>query len=332
MPNIREMLIGFGKSKQSNLATANAVGGIWQLSKLNANFASPRLNTENNAAELGKGHEFASAVYKTSWDFSGQLEKYTSAEFAAWVMAFSLGHLHKSGTTPNWVYTCTPLDKVADGEELSCFSYIEQVRPGAGVVLDWMAAGCVVEGWNLAIQSGPGRASSKLTADIVGSGQKTEPSTITIPAITAEKLLPASSVTATINGVDYVTAKNLVSIEAGWKNNHRLDDGFYPGSGTQDGGAIRGRMEVGDREASLSFTARFAHDSTERTKLYALTDDANNDLTLTFQRVIFSAVELGDSNGIITVKVTCQPLWHTSNGLLTAVAKCNIDGIAEAEA
>jgi len=71
----------------------------------------------------------------------------------------------------------------------------------------------------------------------------------------------------TVNGVDYVTSRNLASLELGFKNNLRLDSGFYPGSGTQDGAAIRGRLEFWDRESSLKFTARFEHGSTEHTKL-----------------------------------------------------------------
>ncbi|MBN2118511.1 MAG: hypothetical protein JW730_18200 [Anaerolineales bacterium] len=343
--NIREMLIGFGKKKQDDLATANTLAGIWRLGKLNTTFMGPKLNTEDDRAELGKGHEFPTALYKTSWDVAGQIEKYLSAEFAAWAMAFGLGVAPKTGTPPNYIYTCTPLDPVTNGIELPSFSYIETIRQGASDVLDRMAVGCVVEGWTLSVASGPGRANSKLTVDIVGSGNYTEPSGITLPAATAEKLLPSASLTATINGIDYVTAKNLVSLEASWKNNIRLDSGFYPGSDFQEtgvatSGAIRGRMEMGDRECALSFIARFENGSTEYTKLTGLTEgtavislsyDTNNKITLTYQRVIFSVVELGETDGIVTVQVTCTPLMHSANGLLSVVAKCNIDAIMEAE-
>ena len=169
---------------------------------------------------------------------------------------------------------------------------------------------------------------------------------IELPAAIAEKLLPSASLACTINGTNYVNAKSFVSLEATWKNNHRLDAGFYPGSGFQipgdaDSGAIRGRLEVGDRELGLQFTARFANGSDELTKLEALTEgtavvqlshDANNDLTLTYQRVTFSVVELGDTDGIVTVQVTVLPMKHAQNGLFTAVAKCNTDDIAQAEA
>jgi len=343
--NIREMLIGFGKCKQSDLATANTVDGIWRLGKLNRTFTGPNLNTEDDAQDLGKGHEFATAQYKTSWDVAGQLEKFLGAEIAAWAMVYGLGKSAKTGADPNFIYTVTPLDPVTDGIELPSFSYIEQIRPGAGVVLDRMAVGCVVEGWAITVVPGPGRVNSKILIDIVGSGKHTEPSGITLPAATAEKLLPAASVTAIINGVDYVTAKNLVNLRASWKNNHRLDSGFYPGSGFQDtgdgaSGAIRGRMEVGDRLCGLQFQARFENgsteledlkDQTEGTAVITLTYDTNANLSLTYQRLAFSVVELGEADGIVTVLVTCKPMMHSANGLLTAVAKCNIDLIGELE-
>jgi hypothetical protein len=344
--NIREILIAFGKCKQDDIGTANTEAGIWRLNKLNTSFAAPKLNTENDAAELGKGHEFATQVFKTSWDVNGQIEKYLSSDFAAWVMAFSLGKVVKSGSEPNFIYTCRPLDPVTDGIELPYFSFIEQIRPGENAVIDHMAVGCAIEDWTLAVASGPGRANSKLTANFVGSGKHVEPSGITMPAATAEKLLPSASLQCTINGVDYVTSKNIVSLEASWKNNLRLDAGFFPGSGFQepgegDSGAVRGRLEIGDREAALSFVARFEHGSTELTKLKELTEgtaviqliyDSNNNLTLTYHRVIFSVVELGETDGLVTVAVTCQPLYDLTNGLMTAVAKCNTDGIAQAEA
>ena len=211
--NILETLIGWGFKKQTDIATANLVAGVWRLGKLNAELSPPRLNTEDDAEEMGKGHEFATQNFKTFWDTNGRIEKYLSSDFAAWAMAFALGKVVKSGTTPNFTYTCTPLNGVTDGIELPYFSYIEQIRPGASDVLDHMAVGCAVEGWTLTVGSGPGRANSKLVVDFVGSGKRTTPSGITLPAATVEKLLPSAALSCSINGVNYVTSKNLVSLD-----------------------------------------------------------------------------------------------------------------------
>jgi hypothetical protein len=250
----------------------------------------------------------------------------------------------KSGTTPNFTYTCTPLFPASgDAAELPYFSFVEQIRPGAGVVLDRMAVGCAVEGWTITIGSGPGRANSKISIESVGSGKVTEPSGITMPTATVERLLPSASLALTINGVNYVTNKNIVSLEASWKNNVRLDAGFFPGSGFQTpgdatSGAIRGRLEFGNRQGTLRFTARFENGSTELTKLksqttgtavISLTYDTNNSLEITWQKVSFATAEVGETDGIVTVAVECLPMYDTTNGIVQAVAKCGVDNICQ---
>jgi hypothetical protein len=338
--NIRETKIGFGYKKQAALQTANVLADIWSLSKVNAALSTVTLNTEDDAPELGKGHEFATRVYPTSWDVQGTIEKYLTSEIAAWAFVFGLGNRVKSGTTAI-TYTCTPPDPVTAGIELPAFSFIETIRQGGSAVLDRMAIGCVVEDFTIALASGPGRASSKITINFSGSGKLTEPSGITIPAPTAEHLLPAASAQVTINGVNYVTNRNLVSLELGFKNNLRLDSGFFPGSGTQDNAAIRGRLEFGDRQASLKFVARFENGSTELTKLRNQTTGTAtvslqgelisgsdyHSLAVTFQKVAFKTAVIGDTEGIVTVEVECAPLYDTTNGLLSAVAVCQQDNI-----
>ena len=73
-----------------------------------------------------------------------------------------------------------------------------------------------------------------------------------------------------------------------------MDAGFYPGSGFQtagDGssGAIRGRLEFGNRQGNLKFVARFDSGSSEYTKLksqttgtavLSLTYDTNSSLQI----------------------------------------------------
>lgn len=346
MPGLtKEILIGFSKNKQSAIGTANTAAGMWRLNKLNASQGAPKLNTEDDAAEFGSGIQFATTRYKTYWDTQGVIEKYLSAEFAAWVFAFGLGKCVKSGTTPNWIYTCTPLNPVTDGLELPYFSFVEQIRSSSATIVDRMTIGNAINSFTLALSSGPGRASSKLTVNYVGSGKHAKPSVIVIPDATAEKLLSGASLALTAHSVNYVTAKKINSLEFTWNNNLRLDRGFYPGSGFQTtdptSGAVRGRMEIGVPELTLKISADLDKDSAEEaaieaqsegTAVFSLTYDANNSLTVTVQRTQISAADPDDNSGLTAVNVEFSPLWHTSNGLVTAVAKCNVDGIAQAEA
>jgi hypothetical protein len=341
---LQEVLVCFGKAKQTDIATAQAAAAMWRFSKINAALINPKLATENDADEYGKGHEFPTATYKTAWDIGVTLEKYLGAEIGVWAVCFGLGKVVKSGC-PNFVYTCTPLiPSAGDDAELPYLSYVEQIRPGGGIVLDRQAVGMAMEGFQISVGSGPGRANSKISVELVGSGKVTDAATgITMPAATAEKLLPSASLTLSINNVDCVTNKNIVSLETGWKNNIRMDSGFFPGSGFQtagDGstGAIRGRLEFGNRSGNLRFVARFENGSAEYTKLKAQTSgtavitlayDANNSLQLTWQQVTFSVVEIAETDQILTVAVECLPMYHASNGILTAVGKTTVDGICQ---
>jgi hypothetical protein len=342
---LQEVLICFGKKKQTDIATAQAAADMWRFTKLNASLINPKLATENDAEEYGKGHEFPTATYKTAWDVGVTLEKYLGAEIGAWAVAFALGKVVKSGTAPNFTYTCTPLIPAnGDAAELPYLSYVEQIRPGAGVVVDRQAVGMAVESFQVSVGSGPGRANSKITVELVGSGKVIDAATgITMSAAQAEKLLPSASLTLSINGVDYVTNKNIVSLETGWKNNIRMDAGFFPGSGFQsagDGssGAIRGRLEFGNRQGNLRFAARFENGSSEYTKLKAQTSgtavvtlayDVNNSLQLTWQKITYSVVEIAETDQILTVAVDCLPMYDSTNGILTAVGKCGVDSICQ---
>ena len=341
---LQEVLICFGKKKQVDIATAQAAADMWRFTKINAALANPKLATENDAAEYGKGHEFPTATFKTAWDVGVALEKYLSAEVGAWAVCFGLGKVVKSGAGP-YVYTCTPLiPSAGDAAELPYLSYVEQIRPGAGVVVDRLAVGMAVESFQITVGSGPGRANSKISVELAGSGKVIDTATgIVMPAATAEKLLPSASLTLSINGIDYVTNKNIVSLDTGWKNNIRMDAGFFPGSGFQtagDGstGAIRGRLEFGNRVGNLKFVARFQNGSDEYTKLKAQTSgtavvtlafDINNSLQLTWQKITYSVVEIAETDEILTVAVECLPMYDTTNGILTAVAKTVVDAICQ---
>ena len=89
-------------------------------------------------------------------------------------------------------------------------------------------------------------------------------------------------------------------------------------------------------QGNLRFVARFENGSAEYTKLKAQTTgtavialayDANNSLEITWQKVAFSAAEIGETDGIVTVAVECLPMYDATNGIISAVAKCGVDAI-----
>lgn len=339
--NIRELSIAFGRRRQTNITTANILADIWKLRKLNATIVNPDFVVESDANEIGNANEFATATYPSHVNITGTLEKYASAEFVAWCAAFGLGGVTPTGTTPGFIYTCVPIVPVTGGIELPYFSYLEAMRQGGTDIFDRMYVGCVVNDFLVSLTTAPGRAASKCVANFIGCGDITDPSSITHPAVTVEEALPAATAAITIIGVDYVTLKNIVSLDWGWTNNVQADNGFYPGSGTESGFAKRGRLEYGNRQAILRFVARFEDGSGEYTKLVGSstgtavitqTFDSNGTYTATFHQVGFKGIVLGETGGVVTVAVECEPQWHLSNGILTVVAKCNHEFICAAPA
>lgn len=339
MANINELMTAIGFGKQTDILTANLVTAMTRMTNLTRKEWAQNPVAEDDANETGKGHEFPTAVFKSHYDPPEyEYSKYLSAEWAAIVMSFSLGNVVKTGTTPHFVYTILPILGASNTTqlELPYLSFLQQIRPGGSSVLDQLFVGCAIKSWKLSVKNSPGRASAMLSASLVHSGKYTEPSSYTMPASPTLHEMQAGGMTLTINGIDYVASKNFLSLDASWDNNFR--PGFFPGSGTQDGFQIQGRLEIGDRTCGFTYVARYANGSTELTKLRALTSgtavitftyDANNALSMTYQKMIFKMAELGESDGMVTVAVTASPQYDVTNGLLTVVAKADMDGICQ---
>lgn len=339
MANLNELLIGLGYAKQASIGAPPAAPLYWRISNLNKKPWAQHVVNETDAGEIGHGHEFATALYKSHYDNGVYvLERYLSSELAAFALGAGLGKCVKTGTTPNWIYTCTPLAPPTDGLEVPYFQFVQQIRPGASSVLDQLFTGTAVKGWKIALKNEPGRASAMLSIDLVHSGLYTEPSAVSLDPQPTWSEMHTSSLTLTINGVNYITAKNWVSLDMGWENNFR--PGWIPGATAVDGYATQGRFEVGDRVPSLSFVARYAHGSTELTLLRALTtgtaviglqsgSDTNNALAATWEKVGFVTAELGDANGIVTVAVSTIPMYDATNGVFAAVVNCTTTGICQ---
>lgn len=340
MAQINELLTCWGFGKQADIATANLVAAMWRMTNLNRALWAQNPISENDAGEVGKGHEFPTQSFRSHYAPPGyEIQKYLCSEFAAWAFSFTLGNVVKSGSGP-YTYTCTPILGSTNPTdlELPYFTFVQQIRPGGSAVLDQKFPGCAINSLELDVQNSPGRASSMLRAGLMTTGKYVEPSAITVPAAVAVHEMAAGLITGlTINGIDYFTsAKDFVSLRWGWSNN--LRPGYFVGSGSQDGFQTQGRLEIGDRSHGFSYVARFKNGSTELTKLRALTAgtavitwtlDSSNSLVITEQQMVFETAVLGETDGIITVGVTGMPQYHTTNGLVTVVAKCPIDGICQ---
>lgn len=342
MANINELIEGFGFGKQSAIGTANGSATIWRHTNLNTKPWAKMPVNEDDHAEIGKGHEFATELFKSHYQMPPfEMNKYLSSEWAAWVMAFSLGNTVLTGTGP-YTYVSVPALGATNptGLELPYFSYVQQIRPGGSAILDEILVGCAVQSWKLSVKNSPGRASAMLSAEFATTGQYTTPSGITLPATVQPHEFNAGQISSlTINGINYLTGgsgRQFVSLDASWANNFR--PGFFPGSGAQDGYQIQGRLEFGDRSFGVQFVVRVQAGSTEYANLIGLTTgaatigftrDSSNSFTMAIQQMGFSVAELSNTDGIVTLQVSGIQMYNSSTGLVTMTTVTPQGGICQ---
>jgi hypothetical protein len=203
---VQQLILGLGSGKQASISAAAAT--FLRFKKLDTSLTTPKPVFENDAAEIGKGHEFITQTFPSHYDVGNRIEKYASAEFVTWAVAYALGNIAQTGSSAPYTYTITPLNP-GTTLELPYFSLVEQVAEGGGNAIDNLHVGCAMEDFTYQFNYGPGRASSKMTVNWVGSGLLTTPSGITVPALTTENNMLAASMALTINGVDYVGSKRI---------------------------------------------------------------------------------------------------------------------------
>lgn len=334
---IQNKILGLGLDAQADIVTPSQT--YLRFRQLNAELAPSGFLTENDAAEIGKGNEFVSVsgVYPVSFNPLGRLDKYSSAEFMTYAFAYALGQVTEATGT----YTIVPQDPCSQGLELPYFTVIEQVCESGGMALDNDFVGCAMEDVTYDFNYGPGRQSGKVTCNWIGSGKIITPTpvAVTIPPVITEHYMLTGSMQLTINGTDYVTAKTMLSGQIGWKNNLLTAQGFYPGSGLQDGAAIRGRLEFGVRASTFTFTARLLKNSVEYAKLVGqstgtavvtVSFDATHTMTFTYHSVQYESVVNAEQDGIVDVTVTVATKDDPTLGVVTITSQCGIAGIAQA--
>jgi len=341
--NVRETKIAFGFKPQADVATANTPLELWSLTKTNPALAVITPTTENDANDIGKGDEFPTQIFPSHMDAAVAVEKYASSEFLAWLFCFTTGKASKTAAGTGWTYDAVPSDPVVNCINLTPFTFAEEIRTPPESVIDRAAIGMVISDWTLTMESGPGRNNCRVSANFVGTGRINSPSGITPwPAVTTEHFLNAASAKITINGIDYVLAASFISLEFRWTNNVRLDSGFYPGSGTQNGFAVRGRMEYNTRECSLTFVARAAKGSPEFNALLAQTPGPatielvgpmigagpeTHGMKIDIPKCVFAAVVNGDTDGVVNVQCTMTLLKPPTGDYITLSATTEYDGI-----
>ena len=261
--NIQELKIGFSRTAQTNVNTAETTN-ILAMLKNDTDFFANNLAKEDDAAEIGKSNEFASQTFPTGWTTSGSVTKFTSSEWLAFAASFC-GTSVAAASGSGFTHTMSPeseTDFITVGIEPSYLTVIEQVRAGANGIVDRMFPGCCINGFSMNVKAGIGRGNSTMKVDFIGTGQKTEPSGVVLPALTTPHELPAGSISCVLNGFDYASSKNFESMDFSYQRNLQPR---YVGGGVQAGstGVLAGAIEINNRQVTLNITARYVKGSPE---------------------------------------------------------------------
>jgi len=341
----QNLRVGMGFKRQPNtgevattaaeLQAALTASDLWSLGNSTFSVPFPEFVQENDAGFFGKGHEWSTQVFPTSISIPYAWEYHLTSQNWAQVSVFALGKTIEStpgvGATQ---YLSTPMDPSVDGVNMKATTFVGDILAGGALeILDIAAVGMVCSGFNLKLERGPGLQNSQLSSQWVGCGKYVNNSGIVIPAATVEQRLGAGSATAiTINGVNYITNARFVNMEFGFQNNPVI--GHYPGSGSQSGFDIAGRMRYGERSATFNWQVELEASSAELTDLLAGTEGTTtitvegptivaaikHTAEIVLHRVRHKAFKIGEIDGFVTAGVETEVMYHPSNGLMTLKA------------
>ena len=338
MALMQELRSALGFRQQVNLKTPVQDAELWSLRQTNRSIPQPTLVTENDADWLGKGI-WTTAVYPTNWDVNFPWEARLTSENFTQCAAFALGRATESGTAPALTYTIVPIgiDPADCLHDMPTTTFLALLRNCNEDVVNTALLGVACEEFTVSLNSGPGLDNATITSTWVGTGQFQSPSTLALPPFATEHSLRAGGATVTFLGIPYVSNRRFVSCNFGYKNNIKLEQGFFPGSGSQNNASIRGRMRRGVPTVTLNFVAEYEHDSTELDLFLAQTQgsvtigvqgETNHGFTIVAPRVLFSAAVLGENDNTLTVSVDCQVLQNPGTGeVVTITAKTSQAGI-----
>lgn len=319
-----------GFRRQINLKTPVTEAELWTLRQTNRSLPQPALTTENDADWMGKGI-WTTQVYPTNWDVNIPWEARLTSENFTQCAAFALGRVTESVGVPEtsikYIIVPVGIDPADCLHDMPATTFLALLRNCNQDVVNHALLGVCCEEFTLALNSGPGLDNATITSTWVGTGQFIAPSTLAPPPFTLEHSLRAGGSTVTFLGVPYVTNKRFVSCNFGYKNNIKLDQGFYPGSGSQNNASIRGRMRRGTPTITLNFVAEFEHDSTELDLFMSQTEGSvvigvaggqigigpdKHGFTITCPRVLYSSAVIGENDNTLTIAIECQVLQNTT--------------------
>ena len=263
--------------------------------------------------------------------------------------AFALGKVTPAAVTGGAGYVIVPWDQNLDClRDMPTATWLAYLASCSETVVDYALIGVACEEFTVALNMGPGLDNATISSTWVGTGRFAHPAGITIPPFATEHSLRAGGSSIVVMGVDYVANHKFMTCNWGYKNNIKLDQGFYPGSGSQNNASVRGRMRRGVPAITFNYTAEFEHDSNELDFYLNQTEGAavlkvegqvigagpaKHMFNINMPRVMFSAAVVGENDNTLTIAMEVAVLQHPGTGeVVTITANTSQVGILAASA
>lgn len=331
----QQRVFAIGKRKQNAYGTPTAAltNNFQRLICSDQGFASHSVGTADNR-DHATGFEQPTDTWTTQHDNGRNFEVDAGSDVLGLLLHYGMGSVvtdQPDAVSDPTVYRheFEPAD-LTSSRQLPPFTYAEKV----GSSLDRLFPDNVIESLNL---SGDGSQRIKCAVSAVGSGRYVTPSNLTFPGLPTEVFFynsQAKLVTDDGNEIDYGAGKRLNTWAFGIANNLLKEEGYRPGaaqfhvSGNPDSGVVRAECLSGGRDYTAEFTARFASQSHELAALRdqrrlsflieligkSISGEYNHKLTIEATRVAYETVELGESNGLVTVSVRPKLLADPTAG------------------
>jgi hypothetical protein len=359
--HIQQRQNAMSRIPQTNYATATApnTGGSLNFVEVplkDQNFANKTVQTQDNRGYATR-NDFPTDQWLLSHDVERAIEYDVDTDTLGRMLYLALGSVVT--TTPNAVGAPTARQHVFKPQDpnvsrqLPATTWVEQV----GAALNRLFPSCVCDNFNI---RGEGIQRIMSAFSLRGSGKEVEPSGVVFATDGTNNVRPAtglkylfnSQVEVTVadagtlsNAVNYGATKRLESWGLSYQNTPLGDIGYRPGStdfqtaGDVESGAIRSECLFGDRSIVPEFVARLDSTSNERAAMRSqksldwralLTGPViggaaalHHSLSIRTRINRYSAVDLGNQGGILTVAVRPTALWDLTTAEILEIILVN---------
>lgn len=338
---LQEVRFAISFKQQPDLTTALGATDMWSLRQTNTDLIQATPINEDDANDLGKG-VYVTETFPSHIESGGPWNGRLTSEAFAQIANFGIGKSTKATAGSGFSYTMNEPVFATDGINLPLATVVEQIRTSTDAITDKLQIGMACEEFGIELKLGPGRDNALFTSQWLGTGGFTKPSGVTIPDLTTEHGLNAGTTTVlTLIGFDYLANKRFANCTFKWKNNIRDNSSYFPGSGSQSGYQLRGRIRRGVPAITLTAQVECDSGSNEEDLLLAQTSGTGqiqmhgaslgggvfHGLDITFHKMTVKTSKIADLDGIASYNLEYFIEQHPTDGVLTIVATTGQDSI-----